>query len=136
MTTRPGDHPDPDEDWMPKVRTPENDPSLRVPEELRKPISGVAQNAAERVRGKDEPSALVGIGKAWGTALDFIFTIAAGAVLGWLFDRWRGSTPTGSLIGFACGFVLALVRIIRATLRQERLEQEAKSKARAVCRKP
>lgn len=113
-------HPGHDDDWMPKVRTPENDPSLRIPETLSAPVT-------ERPdKPRSMTSGIMEMGKAWGVALDFIFTIVAGAAAGWGFDYWWGTTPTGSLIGFGAGFTLALIRIIRYTLRQERLEREAR----------
>lgn len=72
----------------------------------------------------------LGIAKAWGTALDFLFTIFAAALLGWLFDRWKGTAPTGLMVGCGLGFVLAFVRIVRSTLKQERAEQAAKDASR------
>lgn len=76
------------------------------------------------------PSSLSGVGRAWGIAMDFIFTILAGAGLGWLIGRWQGHMPGWVLGGLALGFAAALVRIIRATQRQERLEREAAQRQR------
>ena len=118
-----------DDDWMPEVRTPENDPSLRIPDEL-KGSTGTSPASASR-SGKAGGSGLMEMGKAWGVALDFVFTIAAGALAGWGFDHWRGTAPTGSIVGFAAGFAIALVRIIRYAMKQDRLEQAAKAKARS-----
>lgn len=115
------------EDWMPKVRTPANDPSLRIPEALQGSTGGTAKSGGSGGGGLG----LMEMGKAWGVALDFIFTIAAGAAAGWGFDRWRGTSPTGAIVGFAAGFVMAMVRIIRYTMKQERLEKEAKAKVRS-----
>ena len=70
------------------------------------------------------PSEMIGMARAWAFALNFIFTILAAAAIGWLFDRWRSTAPTGLLVGLALGFVFAFWRIIRATQNQERAEAE------------
>jgi len=69
-----------------------------------------------------------GMAKAWGTALDFVFTILAGAGLGWLFDWWRQTLPWGLLAGLALGFVVAFWRIVQATQREEAAERERRSR--------
>ena len=35
-------------------------------------------------------------------------------------DRWAGTTPRWSFIGLTAGLVLAFVRIVRATQRQQK----------------
>jgi ATP synthase protein I len=99
------------------------DPRLEIPEVLRKPI--------EPPKDPDKGSAMsdgVQMGRAWATALDFVFTILAGAILGWLFDKWRGTRPVGAGIGLGLGFVLAFYRIVRATQKQEAAEREDKKR--------
>ncbi|MCC6678996.1 MAG: AtpZ/AtpI family protein [Phycisphaerales bacterium] len=84
-------------------------------------------------RTHDQPSSsssLSGVGRAWGIAMDFIFTILAGAGLGWVIGRWQGHIPGWVLGGLSIGFAAALVRIIRATQRQERLERAAAEERR------
>ena len=124
-----------DDDWMPTVRTPDNDPSLRIPDELKGSTGSGTGSAGHGGKGGGGGLGLMEMGKAWGVALDFVFTIAVGALAGWGFDRWRGTAPTGSIVGFAAGFTIALVRIIRYTMKQDRLEQEAKAKARSEPKK-
>lgn len=63
---------------------------------------------------------MVSTAKAWAVAFDFIFTIIAGAVLGWLADRWQGTNPRGLLIGLSLGFVLAFIRIVRHAQKEDR----------------
>lgn len=94
-----------------------NDPRLEIPEILREPAKGPGNGGAEPVT---QPSGFVGMGKAWAVSLDFIFTILAGAGLGWLVDRWQGSMPIGTLVGLGLGFASALLRIVRSTMREER----------------
>ncbi len=46
--------------------------------------------------------------------------VAAGALLGWLFDRWRGTDPTGLLIGAIVGIVVGLWSLIKGSLKLNR----------------
>jgi F0F1-type ATP synthase assembly protein I len=71
-----------------------------------------------------------GMAKAWGTALDFIFTIIAGGALGYGWDYWKKTAPTGLMIGLAIGFVVAFIRIVRSTLKEEREETRRKAESR------
>ncbi|CAG0966919.1 ATP synthase protein I [Phycisphaerales bacterium] len=61
--------------------------------------------------------------KAWGVAMDFIVTILGGLFVGWGIDRWQNTGPWGTVIGLALGFTIALIRIIRRTLREEAREK-------------
>ncbi len=108
------------------------DPRLDIPEVLRRPVEPsnydpVYGDRAGRGSGKRGPRAGPGdfasVGKAWGVAGNFVFTIIAGALVGWLIDRWRGSLPVATLIGLGLGFATAFIRIIRQTQREEREEQ-------------
>ncbi|MBC7833496.1 MAG: AtpZ/AtpI family protein [Phycisphaerales bacterium] len=104
--------------------SPTRDPRLEIPEVLRTPV---AQSEYDPVYGTraNQPRLpdLSSVGRAWGTAMNFVFTILAGAGAGWLFDRWRTTLPWGTLIGLALGFVLAFVQIVRQTQREERAKR-------------
>ena len=93
------------------------DPRLEMPEVLRaqagdRPRPGGGDPTARRVN-------MAETAKAWGMALDLVFTAVGGFVLGYLFDLWRGTGPWGAVIGLALGFVTAAVRLVRTTIRQE-----------------
>jgi len=47
--------------------------------------------------------------------------VAAGAILGWLTDRWLDTEPTGLLVGSIIGIVVALWTLIQRTLKLNRL---------------
>src|SRR5262245_45359227 len=100
------------------------DPRLQIPEVLRTPVR---QPDLDPVFGykkaRYQASEMSSMGRAWAMAMDFVFTIIAGALLGWLFDYWRSSLPIGTLVGLGLGFVTAFIRIVRATQRQEREEK-------------
>ncbi|MBX3386027.1 MAG: AtpZ/AtpI family protein [Phycisphaeraceae bacterium] len=85
----------------PEFRDPKSDPRLEIPEVLRKPID---HPSLRQPKKQPSLSGLGELGKALAIGLDFLFSIAAGGVLGWLIDRWLGSSPVGLLIGIGLGF--------------------------------
>jgi F0F1-type ATP synthase assembly protein I len=95
-----------------------------IPEVLQKSPAGPQERPPTLMSG------VASMGAAWGMAFDFVVTILAGLGLGWLFDRWQGSSPWGILAGLGVGFVAAFVRIIRNTQRIERQEAAAREAAR------
>lgn len=103
------------------------DAAPKIPELLTRPV-GLP------VPGRDAPKlgpvgSLMDAGKAWGAALNFVFTIIAGLLIGWLIDYWLKTRPWGVLGGLATGFVLAFVQIVRNTLKteaREKAERDAK----------
>lgn len=109
-----------------------DDPRLRIPDVLRQPADlrpGPGAKSRGETRRAGGESGLMSMARAWALAFDFIFTIIGGGLLGWLFDWWRGTAPTGAIIGFAIGFATAFYRIVRHTQKQERAEAEAKRRA-------
>lgn len=46
--------------------------------------------------------------------------VMAGALLGWLFDRWRGHGSTGLLVGSLIGIVVAMWTLLKVGLRLNR----------------
>ena len=56
---------------------------------------------------------------------------AAGAVLGWLFDKWRGTGTTGLLVGSLVGIAVGLWSMIRGALKLNReLERQSPTAGR------
>ncbi len=47
--------------------------------------------------------------------------VVAGAILGWGFDRWRGTASTGLLVGSLMGIVVGMWTLIRGALKLNRL---------------
>lgn len=88
----------------------------RIPDELTKPVDHPI------LRRQEQPKALAGLaelGPAISMGLDFLFTIASGGFLGWLFDYWRATQPIGTLVGLSIGFAYATYRIIRRSQRDD-----------------
>ncbi|MGQ0628552.1 MAG: AtpZ/AtpI family protein [Phycisphaerales bacterium] len=108
-------------EWRPPMPPSADDPRLAIPPELRKSFR------TEKEGGRGAPSAtstVAEMGKAWGTAMEFVFTIIGCGVLGYFFDRWQATgSSAGVMVGLAAGFAFALYKIIRTTQKQEAMEK-------------
>jgi ATP synthase protein I len=65
-------------------------------------------------------SPIVRYGRYGALAFEFSGTIAGGAVVGWLLDRWLGSTPWGVLTCTLLAVVGGFIRLITLVRRFER----------------
>jgi len=112
------------------ARPPEaDDPRLAIPEVLRKPVVKPDFDPVygdKNSRGKDP--GIAGMGRAWAISLDFVVTILAGTGLGYLADYFLKSLPTGTIIGLVLGFITAFIRIIRASQRMDREDQQRRNR--------
>jgi ATP synthase protein I len=90
---------------------PDPAPPPPIPEHLLQPVKRPSIDP-DRPRPVD-PSGLGDLMRGIGLALDALFMVAAGAVLGWLVDYWLRSSPWGLILGLALGFVLSTVRLIQ-----------------------
>lgn len=99
------------EAWQPSKPPPPMPEFSEIPESLRK---------AARGGTRESPSGLAGVGKGWAMALDFVGSIIAAWLIGFLIDRWQKTAPWGSLIGLGVGFAYAIYRILKQTKAEER----------------
>lgn len=58
--------------------------------------------------------------KMAGIGMEVAAQVAAGALLGWLFDLWRGTEPVGILTGSIAGILVGMWSLIKGTLRLNR----------------
>lgn len=56
-----------------------------------------------------------------GMGFEVASEVVAGALLGWGFDAWQGTSPKGLLIGSIIGIAVGLWNLIRRTLKLNRL---------------
>ncbi len=110
---------------------------MEIPEVLRTPVKKpdydpTYGNSASRPSSDD----VRGMGRAWAIAMDFVFTIVAGLLLGWGLDSWKGTAPWGLLGGLVVGFTAAFVVIVKQSAKQERAEKERKAAGRVPPGKP
>lgn len=66
---------------------------------------------ARRQKQEGDPSAL---GKALRLSSEFVAGILAGAALGWVVDRFAGTSPWGLFIFLMLGFVAGVRNLMRA----------------------
>lgn len=68
-----------------------------------------------------EPPRKVGaMARSWAIGLDFAGSVAGGAFLGWLLDRFAGTGPWGLVGGLALGLTTGMYRFIREGLAANR----------------
>lgn len=109
----------------------EDDPRLRIPEVLRERPGGSLPTARRGSPGADQTRKTFSeTAKAWGMALDLVFTTIGGLILGSLFDWWQGTAPYGAITGLGIGFVAAFIRLIRLSLRAEAKDKDRRDEAR------
>ncbi len=66
-----------------------------------------------------------------GLGMEVAAQVAAGALLGWLFDRWQGTSPNGILVGSVVGIVVGMWSLINGALKLNRmLDQQHPTKGR------
>jgi F0F1-type ATP synthase assembly protein I len=70
------------------------------------------------------PGPIVRYGRYGALAFEFSGTIAGGAVVGWLIDRWLGTAPYGVTFCTLVAVVGGFVRLIQVLKRFERLDLE------------
>ncbi|MET4632163.1 AtpZ/AtpI family protein [Kaistia defluvii] len=69
--------------------------------------------AAERAQPSNEVNAQ-GMRLAFRIVGEFVSGVLVGAGLGWLFDRWLGTSPWGMIVLLLLGFVAGVLNVLRA----------------------
>jgi F0F1-type ATP synthase assembly protein I len=104
---------------QPKASPPDaDDPRLAIPEVLREKKAHIAPSGDAQSNDGFGDTA-----KAWGMGLDLVVTTIGGFILGWGFDWWLGTGPWGAIIGLGLGFVVAMVRLVRYSIKADAKEQ-------------
>jgi ATP synthase protein I len=55
------------------------------------------------------------LGRAFRMSTEFVAGVVAGGGLGWLFDRWLGTSPWGLIVFLMLGFVAGIYNVMRAS---------------------
>jgi ATP synthase protein I len=56
-----------------------------------------------------------GLGRAFRMSAEFMAGVIAGGGLGWLFDRWLGTSPWGLIVFLMLGFAAGIYNVMRAS---------------------
>ena len=60
------------------------------------------------------PSDSSALGRAFRMSAEFVAGVIAGGGLGWLFDRWLGTSPWGLIVFLMLGFAAGVYNVVRA----------------------
>ncbi|MFP1631802.1 AtpZ/AtpI family protein [Zhengella sp. ZM62] len=75
--------------------------------------------STRRVAEQEREAARAGKNTGWGNALrlssEFIAAVIVGAALGWVLDRWAGTSPWGLIVFLLLGFAAGVVNVMRTT---------------------
>ena len=69
------------------------------------------------------PNPVLRFGRSVALFWDFVGSVLAGAVAGWLVDRWFGTEPWGSLGLIILGVVGGFARLVASLRRLDRLDR-------------
>jgi ATP synthase protein I len=65
-------------------------------------------------RFERSPSGPSALGRAFRLSTEFVAGIIAGGGLGWLLDRWLGTSPWGLIVFLMLGFAAGTFNVVRA----------------------
>ena len=78
--------------------------------------ASLATRLPDRLEGKDGTKAgsTAGYGQAFKLSGEFIAGIGVGAGVGWVIDRWAGTSPWGLIVFLLLGFGAGILNVLRS----------------------
>ena len=76
--------------------------------------ASLATRQPDRQEGKQGAGGAAGYGQAMKLSSEFIAGIAVGAGLGWMIDRFAGTSPWGLVIFLLLGFAAGVLNVLRS----------------------
>lgn len=76
--------------------------------------ASLATRKPDRREGKEGAGGVTGYGQAMKLSSEFIAGIAVGAGLGWMIDRFAGSSPWGLIVFLLLGFAAGVLNVMRS----------------------
>ncbi|MFQ5534067.1 MAG: AtpZ/AtpI family protein [Sphingomonadales bacterium] len=101
----------------------ENDPTSPDDFEARLRKARKALEARDETEGRDRSNAL---SVAFRLGIELIASVAVGIGIGWLLDRWLGTSPVFFLIFFVFGAASG-IRTVMRTARRMNINQQSES---------
>lgn len=118
--TRPGDDAHPEGGGKNAAARPDVD-GLDGSKDLTERLDRLNRSLSERnerdeaaKRRSSNSSSAAGYAQAVKLSSEFIAGIAVGAVIGWLFDQWLGTSPWGLIVFLLLGFVAGVLNVLRS----------------------
>lgn len=96
-----------------------------TPEELEQKIRDA--RARQEQGALKPPSNNTAANVALKAATDLVAALVVGALLGYVIDRWLGTTPWGMIIFLFLGFGAGFLNIYRAQMEQMKRDKEGKN---------
>jgi len=87
------------------------DPLARLGERLKR---ARAARPGEPVAGLEAPVSQEGVGLGLRIGIEFVVAVVAATGLGWVFDRWLGTRPWGTIVLFFLGVGAGMTSVYRA----------------------
>lgn len=73
-----------------------------------------ASRRPEGESGARPPSDMTGIGRGLRLSAEFVGGVVVGAMIGWLLDRWLGTSPWGLFAFLMLGFAAGIRNVLRS----------------------
>jgi len=72
-----------------------------------------------------EPNSILRFGRSVALYWDFVGSVLAGALVGWLVDRWFDTEPYATLVFLILGVIGGFVRLVSSLRRLDRSDNDA-----------
>jgi ATP synthase protein I len=83
----------------------------RLGERLEDVQRGRLSESNQKLRGAADSSAMA---RGFRLSTELVAGVLVGSIIGWLLDRWLGSSPWGLIVGLLLGFVAGVLNVMRA----------------------
>ncbi|PWT88909.1 MAG: F0F1 ATP synthase assembly protein I [Proteobacteria bacterium] len=83
----------------------------RLGERLEDVQRGRLSESNQRLRGAVDSSAMA---RGFRLSTELVAGVLVGSIIGWLLDRWLGSSPWGLIVGLLLGFAAGVLNVMRA----------------------
>jgi len=95
--------------------TADSDLSARL-KRLETQLDRKRESVPDRAQGFEQSSSgSSALGRAFRMSAEFMAGVIAGGGLGWLFDRWLGTSPWGLIVFLMLGFAAGIYNVMRAS---------------------